>query len=125
MARTAMASMVNTPARGIKLHEYQAGALLDKWNVAIPIGQTATTAEQAYDIAKKMEGGCVVKSQILGGGRGLGHFKETNFQGGVHVVDTPEKARDVASQMLGNHLITKQSGADGMKVATVYLVQKL
>jgi succinyl-CoA synthetase beta subunit len=43
-----------------------------------------------------MPGGCVVKSQILGGGRGLGYFKETNFKSGVHVVDTPEKAREVA-----------------------------
>jgi hypothetical protein len=62
MARAAMASMVNTPARGIKLHEYQAGALLDKHRVAIPLGRTATTAEEAYAIAKTLPGGCVVKS---------------------------------------------------------------
>jgi succinyl-CoA synthetase beta subunit len=91
MARTAMGTnMINTPARGIKLHEYQAGALLDKWKVAIPLGETATSAEGAYEIAKKFPNGCVVKSQILGGGRGLGHFIENKFQGGVHVVDTAE-----------------------------------
>lgn len=108
MARVAMGTnMINTPARGIKLHEYQAGALLDKWKVAIPIGETAGSADEAFDIAKKFSNGCVVKSQILGGGRGLGHFKENKFQGGVHLVDSAEKAKEIASKMLGNHLITK------------------
>ena len=117
MARSVMGSqMVITPNRGIKLHEYQAGALLDKFKVAIPVGETATTADEAHAIAKKLENGCVVKSQILGGGRGLGHFKENMFQGGVHVVDTADQARDVASKMLGNHLVTKQSGETGLKV---------
>ena len=127
MARAAVSgnSLINTPARGIKLHEYQAAQLLNKHKVAIPLGETATTAEGAFAIASKLPNGCVVKSQILGGGRGMGHFKENNFQGGVHVVDTAEQARDMASKMIGNHLITKQSGADGLKVQTVYLVQKL
>ena len=124
-SRLALSKFVATPARGIKLHEYQAGALLDKYKVAIPIGQTAQNAEDAFKIAKTMPNGCVVKSQILGGGRGMGHFKETKFQGGVHVVDTAEQARDITSKMIGNHLVTKQSGEDGMMVKTVYLVQKL
>lgn len=49
----------------------------------------------------------MVKSQILGGGRGQGHFKETGYQGGVKLVHDAESARAVASEMLGNHLITK------------------
>jgi succinyl-CoA synthetase beta subunit len=69
--------MVQMPTRGIKLHEYQAAGLLNKFKVAIPLGETATTVDQAYTIAKKFHNGCVIKSQILGGGRGLGHFKET------------------------------------------------
>jgi hypothetical protein len=70
MFRASMSgTMVNTPNRGIKLHEYQAGALLNKWKVPIPLGETATSAEGAYAIAQKLNG-CVVKSQILGGGRG-------------------------------------------------------
>jgi len=119
------AQMVNTPARGIKLHEYQAAQLLNQFKVAIPIGQTATDTDSAYQIAKKFSNGCVIKSQILGGGRGLGHFRENQFKGGVHVVDTAEQARDIASKMIGNHLVTKQSGENGLKVQTVYLVQKL
>jgi succinyl-CoA synthetase beta subunit len=43
----------------------------------------------------------------LGGGRGLGHFKETGFQGGVHIVETPEKVAAVAKNMLGYRLVTK------------------
>jgi succinyl-CoA synthetase beta subunit len=117
-------AMVNTPARGIKLHEYQAAQVLSQYKVAIPLGETATTAEGAHAIASKLNG-CVIKSQILGGGRGMGHFKENQFQGGVHVVDTADQARDIASKMIGNHLVTKQSGADGLRVQTVYLVQKL
>jgi len=119
------AAIVGTQTRGIKLHEYQAGALLDKFKVPIPLGETATSVDEVYSISKKFTNGCVVKSQILGGGRGMGHFKETNFKGGVHVVDTAEQAKDIAAQMLGKHLVTKQSGEDGLKVDTIYLVQKL
>lgn len=56
-------AMVSTPARGIKLHEYQAGALLNKWKVPIAIGHVADNVDDAYDIAKKLgPNGCVVKS---------------------------------------------------------------
>lgn len=55
----------------------------------------------------------------------MGFFRENKFQGGVHVVDTPKQAGVMASKMLGNHLVTKQSGEDGLKVQTVYLVEKL
>ena len=82
--------MTQTPARGIKLHEYQAGALLDSFRVAIPLGDVAKSPEEAFKIASKFDNGCVVKSQILGGGRGMGHIKETGYNGGVKVVDTAD-----------------------------------
>ena len=75
----AQRSMMQMPFRGIKLHEYQAGNLLHKFNVQIPLGSVAFTPEEAEAAAKTMPAGCVVKSQVLGGGRGLGHFKETGF----------------------------------------------
>lgn len=112
------------PMRGIKLHEYQAGALLHKFSVPIPLGSVAFTAEEAEAEAKKLPGGCVVKSQVLGGGRGLGHFKETGFQGGVHLVDDAAGAKKIASEMLGKTLITKQA-PDGLPVNSVYLVEKV
>ena len=71
--------LTQQPVRGIKLHEYQAGALLDKFNVKIPLGTVAHSPDEVHSIASKFENGCVVKSQILGGGRGQGHFRETGF----------------------------------------------
>ena len=96
-----------TPQRGIKLHEYQAGKLLDSYRVPIPLGEVAFTPDEAETIAQKFDNGCVLKSQILGGGRGMGHIKETGFQGGVKLVDTPEQAKALAKEYLGNHLVTK------------------
>jgi len=67
------------PMRRLKLHEYQAGALLNSFQVPIPIGSVAFTPDEALKIASELNGGCVVKSQVLGGGRGMGHFKESGF----------------------------------------------
>jgi succinyl-CoA synthetase beta subunit len=96
------------PIRGMKLHEYQAGALLSSFKVAIPLGNVARTADEAFAVSNEFKSsGYVVKAQVLGGGRGLGHFKETGFQGGVHIVDSPDKVKTVASKMLGHSLVTK------------------
>merc|ERR1712127_904696 len=114
------------PMRGMKLHEYQAGALLNSYKISIPLGNVAKTAEEAHSVSSQFKSsGYVVKAQILGGGRGLGHFKETGFQGGVQIVDTPDKVQAVAKQMLGNHLVTKQSGVDGLPVNSIYIVEKI
>jgi len=117
MARMAVQpAIVSTPNRGIKLHEYQAGALLDSYRVKIPLGDVAQSVEEVGHIARRFEDGCVVKSQVFAGGRGMGHFKENNYQGGVKVVNNADEAMEVAEQMLGNHLVTKQSGEDGLQV---------
>jgi len=118
-------ALMTTPVRGIKLHEYQAGSLLSSFNVSIPLGEVAKTPAEARAIAAKFDNGCVVKSQILGGGRGQGFIKETGFQGGVKLVDTADQAEKLASEYLGNHLVTKQSGEAGLPVNSVYLVQKI
>ena len=98
LANRAIIRNGSLPMRGLKLHEYQAGALLASHKVAIPSGEVAFTADEAYEKAKNFgkSGGFVVKSQALTGGRGLGHFKETGYQGGVHIVDTPEKVKEVS-----------------------------
>jgi succinyl-CoA synthetase beta subunit len=62
---------------------------------------------------------------VLGGGRGLGHFKENNFKGGVHIVKTPEEVQKVADNMCGKTLVTKQSGESGLPCNCVYIVEKL
>jgi len=61
---------------------------------------------------------------VLGGGRGMGHFKETGFKGGVHLVNTAEEAKSMATEMLGKSLVTKQA-PDGLPVNAVYLVEKI
>jgi succinyl-CoA synthetase beta subunit len=66
-----------------------------------------------------------VKAQVLGGGRGMGYFKENNFKGGVHIVDTPEKVRELAENMCGKTLVTKQSGDVGFPCNCVYIVEKI
>jgi len=58
--------------------------------VPIPVGEVAFSPEEAKTIASGIPGGCVVKSQVHAGGRGMGHFKETGFQGGVHLVDNAD-----------------------------------
>jgi succinyl-CoA synthetase beta subunit len=65
--------------------------------VPIPIGHVAFTPAEAKQKSSTFKtDGYVVKAQVLGGGRGLGHFKETGFQGGVHIVDTPAKVEKIA-----------------------------
>merc|ERR1711920_713860 len=64
------------------------------------------------------------KSQVLAGGRGLGYFKENNFQGGVHIVPK-DKVKEMAEKMLGKTLITKQTGAEGKPNNTLLLAEKV
>jgi len=66
----------------------------------------------------------VVKSQVLAGGRGLGYFKENNFQGGVHIVPK-DKVKETAEKMLGKTLITKQTGAEGKPNNTLLIAEKV
>merc|ERR1712014_191540 len=75
--------------------------------------------------SKEMPGDdVVVKSQVLAGGRGLGYFKENNFQGGVHIVPKSQVS-DVADKMLGKTLITKQTGAEGKPNDTLLIAEKV
>jgi len=69
--------------------------------------------------------GYVVKAQVLGGGRGLGTFKENNLKGGVQIVKTPDEVEKIVSKMVGKTLVTKQSGAAGLKCNAVYIVEKI
>lgn len=108
----------------MSLHEYRSAALLSEYGVPIPRGYPATTAEGAFDAAKKLgTDELVIKAQALTGGRGKGHF-DSGLQGGVKLISSPEEAKDLASQMLGHKLITKQTGAKGKEVTAVYIVER-
>jgi succinyl-CoA synthetase beta subunit len=100
----------------MNIHEYQAKELLQKFDVATTRGRVAPTLEQAEQIARELgDIDIVVKAQIHAGGRGKGTFKN-GFKGGVHVRRTPGEVRDVALKMLGQILVTHQTGPAGRKV---------
>lgn len=69
--------------------------------------------------------GYAVKAQVHTGGRGLGYFKENNFKGGVQVVKSPEEVKRIVPSMLGNTLITKQTGEKGIACNALYIVEKV
>jgi len=105
----------------MNIHEYQAKELFDRFGVPSPKGRVAVSPKEAYDAARWLAiNNLVVKAQIHAGGRGKGIFKN-GYKGGVHLVKSPEAAREVASQMLGEVLVTKQTGAAGRLVRKVMI----
>ncbi|MBB4287118.1 ADP-forming succinate--CoA ligase subunit beta [Roseospira goensis] len=108
----------------MNIHEYQAKQVLAKYGVPVLKGGVAYTPEEAEQVARGLDGPVyVVKSQIHAGGRGKGRFKESEAgeAGGVRVVKSVDAVRENASQMLGNTLVTHQSGPDGKQVKRVYI----
>src|SRR6059058_1639628 len=96
----------------MKIHEYQAKAILARHGVPVPKGEVITSAAEAADAAKRLGSGTVVvKAQIHAGGRGKG--------GGVKVVAGPDEAVGAASKMLGMRLVTHQTGPSGQVVQRV------
>ncbi len=109
----------------MNIHEYQAKELFERFDVASPKGQVASTAEEAESVAREIGGsGLVVKAQVHAGGRGKGTFKN-GFQGGVHLTDCPQKAGELSSQMLGQVLVTKQTGEEGRMVRKVMIAESV
>ncbi len=106
----------------MNIHEFQAKQLLAQYGVAVPPGDVCATADAARQIAAQLfEKGhkmVVIKSQIHAGGRGKGTFK-SGFQGGVKLCHTAEDVFQKATAMLGNVLVTKQTGPDGRLVSKV------
>jgi succinyl-CoA synthetase beta subunit len=101
----------------MKIHEYQAKALLARHGVPVPRGEVASTPEEAEAAAKKLGGSVVVKAQIHAGGRGKG--------GGVKVAKGAAEARAVAEKILGMTLITHQTGPEGRVVKKVLVEETL
>jgi len=95
----------------MKVHEYQAKALLREFGVAVPKGDVADTPAQAKEIAQRLGGRTVVKAQVHAGGRGKG--------GGIKLADDPAGAEAAAKQILGMMLKTPQTPPEGIKVRTV------
>jgi succinyl-CoA synthetase beta subunit len=107
----------------MNIHEYQAKELLQKFDVATTRGRVATTLDEAEQIARELgDVELVVKAQIHAGGRGKGTFKN-GFKGGVHVRKSPEEVREVAAKMLGQILVTHQTGPAGRVVNKVLVAE--
>ena len=107
----------------MNIHEYQAKELLQKFDVATTRGRVATTLDEAEQIARELgDIDIVVKAQIHAGGRGKGSFKN-GFKGGVHVRKTSDEVRDVAAKMLGQILVTHQTGPTGRLVNKVLVAE--
>jgi succinyl-CoA synthetase beta subunit len=107
----------------MNIHEYQAKELLQRFDVATTRGKVASTLDEAEHIARELgDVEIVVKSQIHAGGRGKGVFKN-GFKGGVHVLKTPEEVREVAAKILGQILVTHQTGPAGRVVNKVLVTQ--
>ena len=107
----------------MNIHEYQAREIFDRYGVATQPGNVARTPDEAELVAKSLgQKKLVVKAQVHAGGRGKGRFN-TGFQGGVHLCDTPAQARELAGQMLGNTLVTHQTGPEGRVVNQVLIVE--
>jgi len=117
---------LKTWTRLLNVHEYQGAKHMAGFGVNVPPGIVAFSVPEAVEAAKEMDGGSgevVVKSQILAGGRGLGTFKN-GLQGGVHICKT-EEVEGLAKQMVGEILVTKQTGPEGKPVNCLYVAKKM
>jgi len=108
----------------MNIHEYQGKAVLKGFGCPVSAGYAAFTAEEAAEAARKLPGPLyVVKSQIHAGGRGKGKFKElpADAKGGVRLARSVEEVKAHAGEMLGNTLVTVQTGPAGKLVNRLYI----
>ncbi|MDH3739247.1 MAG: ADP-forming succinate--CoA ligase subunit beta [Alphaproteobacteria bacterium] len=107
----------------MNIHEYQAKALLSTYGVAVPRGGVAYTPDEAVQVAQELGGDIwVVKSQIHAGGRGAGRFaNDPDGDGGVRLARSEDEVKAFATAMLGQTLVTKQTGPDGKEVKRIYI----
>jgi succinyl-CoA synthetase beta subunit len=102
----------------LKLYEYQAKKILHKYNINVPEGEAVTNVEDALKIYNQLgTERCVIKAQVLAGGRGKG--------GGVKIVDTLEEVKDYTSKIIGSRLITAQTGEKGITVNKVLIAEAI
>ena len=95
----------------MKVHEYQAKAILAEFGIPVPKGGVAATADEAKAVAQGLGGTVVVKAQVHAGGRGKA--------GGIIVAKSPDEAADAAKRLIGTRLVTHQTGPEGAPISTV------
>lgn len=108
----------------MKIHEYQAKELFEKFDIAVPAGVATQSVEEAVKAAEKMKANgtdlFVVKAQIHAGGRGKGRTKKNNAKG-VILCRSIDEVRKAAESLLGDTLVTIQTGDEGQLVKTIYV----
>ncbi|KAI9227828.1 MAG: beta subunit of succinyl-CoA synthetase [Piptocephalis tieghemiana] len=110
--------------RGLAIHEYLSMEQLQSYGVATPKGFPANSPSEAKSAAEKLgTNDLVIKAQVLAGGRGKGTFS-SGLKGGVRLISSPAQAEELASKMLGQTLVTKQTGAAGKVCNTVYIAER-
>merc|ERR1712088_998216 len=110
--------------RELSVHEHVSMSLLKEAGVPVPNFGVAKTAAEAKQIAQDITtNDLVVKAQVLAGGRGKGSFKG-GYKGGVKLVYSPEEVEESAKGMIGDFLITKQTGADGRTCNSVMITER-
>jgi hypothetical protein len=115
----------SSPQRFLNIHENQSMKLFGEYNVSTPAWRVASKPAEAEAAAKGLTGpDFVVKAQVLTGGRGKGVWAD-GYEGGVHLCHSALEARSLAAKMLGNTLITKQSGAEGKPCNAVMVTERL
>lgn len=108
----------------MNIHEYQAKELFEKFGVPSPAGQVAGTPDEAFAAAEAIGNNLVIKAQVHAGGRGKGTFKN-GFQGGVHLCESAAQVKELAGKMLGETLVTHQTGEDGRVVRKVMVAESV
>jgi succinyl-CoA synthetase beta subunit len=102
----------------LKLYEYQAKEILHKYNINVPKGEVVTSAEEAAKIYSQLgTEKCVIKAQVLAGGRGKG--------GGVKIAETLDEVKAFTSKIIGSRLITAQTGKKGIQVNKVLVAEAI
>lgn len=101
----------------MNIHEYQAKEILSGYGISVPRGRVATTADQVERAAKELGGRCVVKAQVYAGGRGKA--------GGVRLASRVEEAGEIAKELFGKNLVTRQTGPEGLRVRRILVEEPL
>ncbi len=101
----------------MKIHEYQAKAILAQFGIPVPRGKMVDTPAQAKQVAAELGGKAVLKAQVYAGGRGKA--------GGIKVAQNPGEAEQLAKQMIGSRLISKQTSAEGVKISKLLVEETI
>ncbi|XP_071799143.1 succinate--CoA ligase [ADP-forming] subunit beta, mitochondrial-like [Asterias amurensis] len=119
------AAISSDPRRNLSIHEYMSYDLLREAGINLPKAEVAKTPQEAYEKSKSLGAeDVVIKAQVLAGGRGKGTF-DSGLKGGVKLAYSPEEVKDLAKQMLGRKLITKQTGEGGRMCSAVLVCERM